>query len=150
MRFCAVWVFNTCLYLPWCLSTCLCILCASLLLHPCLHTCLSVCRLKSARGIKQQLVISVLGGWGLAWGTMIRTLNQTPRSYVTGKSCSFNFFWLVDTNKLDMTPYNINQPLQEIWGCCSRGFFYATCTVSVTILWGFAIVANLTQHNSSF
>lgn len=150
MRFCAVWVFNTCLYLPWCLSTCLCILCASLLLHPCLHTCLSVCRLKSARGIKQQLVISVLGGGGLAWGTMIRTLNQTPRSYVTGKSCSFNFFWLVDTNKLDMTPYNINQPLQEIWGCCSRGLFYATCTVSVTILWGFAIVANLTQYNSSF
>lgn len=68
MRFCAVWVFNTCLYLPWCLSTCLCILCASVLLHPCLHTCLFVCRLKSARGIKQQLVISVLGGGVLPEG----------------------------------------------------------------------------------
>lgn len=100
-----------------CLSTrVLCVL-----QHPCLCVCLFawLSTWESTEGMKKRMVISVSGG-DQAWGSMIKTLNQTPCSNIVAESCNFNFFRPIDTNKLDVTPSNINQPLQETPGCCSR------------------------------
>lgn len=130
-------------------------LCVGVLQHPCLCMCLFVwlSSWESTEGMKKRMVISVWGEGGrgaLARGSMIKTLNQTPCSNITAESCNFNFFRPVDTNKLDMTPSNINQPLQETPGCCNGGLVYARSTVSMQILQGLAVLARLLQHKSSF
>lgn len=87
-------------------------------------------------GMSERMVISV--SRGPARGSMIKTLNQIPRSNITAESCNFNFFRPADTNKLDMTPFNINQPLQEIpvWrrSClCNKKEFRANVAWSCSI-----------------
>lgn len=94
-----------------------CLLCVGMLQHPCLRMCLFV-RLSAGgvrtEGMRKRMVISV--SRGLARGSMIKTLNQTPCSNITAESCNFNVFRPVDTGKSDVNPFNINQPLQETPG----------------------------------
>lgn len=117
----------------YCYKACVCspcVACVGVLQHPCFCMRLFVwlSTWESTEGMKIADGCFCIGGWGgeergggggggPARGSMIKTLNQTPRSNITGESCNFNFFRPVDTNKLDMTPSNINQPLQETPGC---------------------------------
>ena len=72
-------------------------------IHVCVCVCLCDCQLESQQTARGSgwlfLYRGVVGGEGLARGSMIKMLNQTPCSNITAESCNFNFFRPVDTNK---------------------------------------------------
>lgn len=135
---------SLCAFLPLCLAhtyfVCRCVT-TPMFVH------VSVCVPVNSRLNRNHEEVMVISVSALAQGSMIKTLNQTPCSNITAESYNFNFFRPVDTNKLDMSPSNINQPLQESPGCCNGGLFF--CEIN-SFHANIARPCNFGQHESSF
>lgn len=69
---------------------------ASMFVH--VSVCMTVNMRVNRRHEEADGYFSIGGGGGLARGSMIKTLNQTPCSNIIAESCNFNFFRPVDTN----------------------------------------------------